>query len=91
VFYVVRVNAAVAGLGIDPQRVPANLRQFAQALGKSMGATPQETALMLISQLPLHMHSAADIKVASLWIAEGRIRRDNPAIEEAIHNLGWNL
>jgi hypothetical protein len=35
VFYVIRVNAAIAGLGINPQYVPADLRQLAQEMGKS--------------------------------------------------------
>jgi hypothetical protein len=90
-FYTFRVNAAVAALGIDPRHVPADLRQLAQQMGKQSGATPQEAALMLVSQLPLYINSAADIRVANLWMQERKVRRENPAIDTAIQNLGWNL
>jgi hypothetical protein len=90
-FYAIRVNAAIAALGVDPRSVPLDLRQQAQEMGKRSGCTPQETALMLISQLPLYIHSAADIRVANLWVRERKVRRENPAIYEAMMNLGWNL
>jgi hypothetical protein len=89
VFYVIRVNAAIARLGINPQHVPADLRQRAQEMGKSMGATPQEAALMLVSQLPIAIRAPADYRVVKLWVRERRIRVENPAMQQAAANLGW--
>lgn len=88
-FYILRVNAAIARLGINPQHVPADLRQRAQEMGNSMGATPQEAALMLVSQLPPAIRAPVNYRVAKLWVIKRRIRVENPHIQQAAANLGW--
>lgn len=52
-FFVIRVNSALAMLNIDPRIFKSEYRQLGQVMGKSAGASPQEVALVLASQLPL--------------------------------------
>ncbi|MER9374250.1 hypothetical protein [Mesorhizobium sp. M0491] len=87
-FFVIRFNAALAGLGISPTLVPAEYRELGQTLGKKSGCTPQEAALMVLANLPADIQRSANPQVANLWMHEGKVR-PNPAMQEAMSRIGW--
>lgn len=88
-FFPLRVNNSLALLGLDPRVVNADYRQGAQALGKMIGATPQEIALYIAGQLPVAYQLNLDHRTAVAWIRKRKINPRNPNVREALSNLGW--
>jgi hypothetical protein len=48
-FYAVRVNIALAALGIDPSDINEIHRQATQIAGEGLNYSPQEAALLLLT------------------------------------------
>jgi hypothetical protein len=88
-FYTLKFNAALAGLGVNPSHVPPDLRVLCQNEGKARGCTPQEAVLILLSQLPYEIAHPADWRIAELWINERKVRIENPAMHDVMKKLGW--
>ena len=51
-FYPIKVNGALLQLNVDPKNIMGEYRRQAQQLGKKLGYSPQETALLIISEAP---------------------------------------
>lgn len=88
-YYVLRFNHALAMLGVDPQHVNEAIRQSAQTSGREFGATPQEMALVLASQLPLDYTAQLDPRTAMNWIRKRKINPRNPNVKNALFALNW--
>lgn len=87
--YVLRFNNALALLGVNPQHLTETARQSAQVVGKELGATPQEMALVLASNLPLDYKMQLDPRTAMTWIRKRKLNPRNPNVREALYDLGW--
>lgn len=90
-FYTIRFNAALAGLGINPTLVPAEIREIGQTRGKASGCTPQEAVLLVLCELPLDFKMTANPAVAKLWVQQGKVRLDNSVMQVALLQIGWEL
>jgi len=90
-FFPLRVNSALAMLGIDPRVVRAEYRQGAQAIGKANGNSPQEVALFIASQLPLAYQFGLQPITAKDWIRKRKINPRDPEIRDALIRLGWGV
>jgi hypothetical protein len=88
-FYAVRVNVAIAALGINPSHVNQVQRQAAQMLGQTMGHTPQEVALLLLTQMPFTVQGMVDPRIARGWAAKRKINIHRRDIDDALCLLGW--
>ena len=51
--YPFRVNSALLQINVNPNNISGEYRRQVQQLGKKLGYTPQETALLIVSQIPL--------------------------------------
>lgn len=88
-FFAIRVNNALALLGIDPRIFQSEYRQFGQQIGKESGATPQEVALVLASHLPMVYRLNANPLTAKDWIRKRKVNPRDPSVREALMDLGW--
>ncbi len=88
-FYIFRVNNALALLNINPQVLNPQFRRFTQITGKSTGASPQEVALVLASQLPVIYRAQANPLTAKTWIRKRKINPRDPSVKQALEDLGW--
>jgi hypothetical protein len=52
-FYGLRVNSALARLGIPPTLIENNFRRSLQQVGEASGNTPQEVAVFIAAELPM--------------------------------------
>lgn len=75
-WYVIRVNAALAALGINSNALDAAYRQSMQELGLRDGSTPEEVAVFIGFQLPLALQPQTLRVVTSDWIVSGKVRRE---------------
>ena len=78
-FYMIKVNTAIALLGAYTTSFSSEYRVSMQTIGKSSGNTPQETAIFMVSQLspadlPLDFGSTA-YGTVSTWFLKGKIRQ----------------
>lgn len=91
--FVVKVNAALARMDVDPREIPSQARQTMQDLGRQSGLTSEETAVLLVEQvpddqLPLAVTSAKHLSKWT-WEMEGKYRPDRvSAIREALEKAG---
>jgi hypothetical protein len=87
--FVVKVNGALARLGVNPRDIPSKARQAAQDFGHEFGLTAQETAVLLIEQVPEDLLPLAVATAKSLatqkWEREGKYKADHVrSAQEAI-------
>jgi hypothetical protein len=91
-FYVLRVNSALAKLRIRPDDVEAEFGHFMQAAGKQSRSSPQEVALYIASRMPAAYRVGLDVETVRKWLRTGKINPDNPEVRETLNNLGlWSL
>ena len=88
-FYAIRVNSALAMLGVNPTDIRAEYRQGAQMMGKMSGNSPQEVALFIASQLPIALQLDLNPVVAKAWIRKGKLNPRDPEMRSALDRLGW--
>lgn len=88
-FFRSRVNNALALLGVNPSVFQNEFRQVGQSAGMAVGATPQETALMLAAELPLAFRFNMNPITAKNWIRKRKINPRDPSVREALWTLGW--
>lgn len=87
--YAVRVNFALAQLGVNPRVFNGDFRRSIQVVGQLDGCTPQEVALHLASQLGLRYRIGMDPGIAERWVAKGKLRREREEVVRATMELGW--
>jgi hypothetical protein len=83
-FYIFRVNAALAELGLGPKIFNPNFRVIMQRVGKAAGNTPQEVALHMAAELPLTYRVQTDISVIRRWLAANLVDRTKDEVREAL-------
>lgn len=86
-FYVFKVNGALLQLNVDPNNILGEFRRRAQQLGKKLGYTPQETALMIVNEIP-HTDTYRINKInLTGWINTGKVRLEIPDIGHAAQRV----
>jgi hypothetical protein len=88
-FYVFRFNKALLDLGFEPKYINQTHRVSAQATGRALGYTPEEAALLLLTNLPPALLDQANPKAAEKWIRKGKVNPNRDAIREALGLYGW--
>ena len=88
-FFGLRVNSALALLNIDPRIFKGEYRQAGQLAGKATGASPQEVALLMASELPIVHRVNASPTAAKDWIRKRKVNPRDPDVREALFRLGW--
>ena len=89
-FFAIRVNNALALLNIDPRIFKNEFRQLGQRMGKATGASPQEAALMMASELPIIYRINANPIAAKAWIRKRKVNPRDPSVREALSKMGWD-
>jgi hypothetical protein len=90
--FAIRVNSAIAKLGINPADIKAEYRQGAQAFGKRYGYSPQEVALFVVSNLPMDFHFGVNVGTIRTWIRKRKINPQDPEMRNALDRLAlWHL
>ena len=83
-----KVNTALAGLGIPPTAINGQQRTDIQLLGLQAGLSPQETALVLVSLL-LGLHAPTELEaIVSVWHYDGQVDFDKPEVIDALYEIG---
>jgi len=86
-FYPIKVNGALLQLNVDPNGILGDYRRQAQQLGKRLGYTAQETALLIISGAPNgYQYRINKINLAG-WVNSGKVRLDIPDISSAFETV----
>jgi hypothetical protein len=89
--YAFRLNWALEQLGIDVRIVNQTPKNAARLIGQSSGQTPQEVALLLLTQMPAEFQNLADAKVIRKWIRARKIRPEHQLVAEALQAVSfWN-
>jgi hypothetical protein len=84
-----KLNTALASLGVDPRHVNQVHRDSARIAGIASGHSPQEAALFLLTMMPMSFqHSASDTTVKK-WIEKGKVRVSDEAVREALVTLSF--
>ena len=86
-FFVIRVNNALALLNINPQLIQSDYRQTMQFAGKQSGASPQEVALYIAGQLTIAHRMNLNYQTIRTWLRKKKIDPNNPEIRDALYNL----
>jgi hypothetical protein len=87
--FIVRVNRALAQLGIDPRTFNVDFKVGLMTAGKVSGNSPQEVAIWLVSQLPITHRFGLNPFVVKTWIRKRKINPRLPEMKEALISLGW--
>jgi hypothetical protein len=91
-FYALRVNSALALLGIRPALVSRAFRVMMQEVGKAAGNSPQEVAVWIASQLPLIYRVDLQPTLIQKWIEGGKLNKNKTEMREALGKVSlWNL
>ena len=86
-----KVNAALAGMGVNPTSFHHSLRSNIQTFGFEAGLTPQETAIVLVS-LAMGFHVPPDFETAtSVWRREGKVDSNKPEVIDALTEMGYSI
>ncbi len=86
-FYSWRFDRALAALGYNPRYMPVLHRQAGLISGRSLGDTPQEAALLLMSVESVDRRRRPNSKLMQRWILQGKIDLNKPHVHEALHCL----
>ncbi|UWR41548.1 hypothetical protein K4F85_01175 [Phaeobacter inhibens] len=71
IFFPFKVNAALAAMAISPNTFNGSWRSEMQQIGKAAGLTPQETALLIVSE-GMGISYPDDVEIAlGVWRSEG--------------------
>lgn len=82
-FYPVKVNGALLQLNVDPNSIHSEYRRKCQSLGKRLGYTPNETALLIISEAPDGLMYRINKINLTGWVNTNKIRLSIPDINDA--------
>jgi hypothetical protein len=83
-FYALRVNSAIARLGVRVVDFDSAFRGTMQNLGKSKGYTPQEVALHMVAQLPIVQRTNLDHAMIHDWVRSKKVNVERPEIRDAL-------
>jgi hypothetical protein len=90
-FYIFRVNHAIASLGIRISSINPDFRCAMQRIGKRVGHSPQEVAIFIAAELPVMYRSELELGPIRKWIRQRKINREDPVIADALAKLGlWD-
>lgn len=90
-FYPVKVNIALAGLGVNPKVFEAAWRSEMQQLCKQAGLTPQEAAVVIMGEgLGISIPDTAEIVMATFH-KDGQLDYRKAPVIEAMHKMGFRV
>src|SRR4051812_18349293 len=84
VFFKLRVDSAIARLGVDPRAFNKDFHSGAKQVGKRSGNSPQEVAVVMIAQLPVVDRVSLDVELIRKWAAQGKINTEREEVREAL-------
>jgi hypothetical protein len=87
VLYRLRINAALAQLGLRPQAFSSQYRQFMRRAGRIFGHSPQEVALFMVAQWRGYPLGKIRAPVVSTWIRSGSVNTATEQVRQAIAAL----
>ncbi len=88
IFWPLKVNTALAGIGINPTSIVGQTRTDIQLLGLDAGLTPQETALVLVSLLA-GIHSPIELElIVSVWHHDKKVNFEKPEVIDVLDEIG---
>ena len=91
-FYRIRVNSALARLGIPPNLIERNFRRSLQQVGEASGNTPQEVAVFIAAELPMIHRVNLPAAVVRKWIEDGKVNHKSDEMRSALGTLClWDL
>lgn len=83
-----KVNAAVAGIGINPASIDGQTRSELQTLGREAGLTAEETALVVVS-LVAGIGAPTELEhIVSVWHRERKVDLEKPEVIDAMYETG---
>ena len=86
-FYPIKVNGALLQLNVDLKTLWENIEDKRSNLEKKLGYSPQETALLIISEAPNgHLYRINKINLTG-WVNTGKVRLDIPDINSAVERI----
>jgi hypothetical protein len=86
-FFVIKVNGSLLQLNVDPKGIMGEYRRHAQQLGKRLGYSPQETALLIISEAPNGYEYRINKINLTGWVNTGKVRLNIPDIQAAYERV----
>ena len=90
-FYPVKVNVALAGLGVNPKVFEGAWRSEMQQLCKQAGLTPQEAAVVIMGEgLGINIPDTAEIVMATFH-KDGQLDYSKPPVIEAMLKMGFRV
>ncbi|MGY4333303.1 hypothetical protein ACVWWG_007720 [Bradyrhizobium sp. LB7.2] len=91
-FYGIRVNSALARLGILPTLIEKSFRRSLQQVGEASGNTPQEVAVSIAAELPMIHRINLPRSVIQKWIEDGKVNHKSNEMRSALGTLClWDL
>jgi hypothetical protein len=87
-FFGMRINSAIAQLGIRPAVINSDYRRSMQSVGKVRGNSPQEVALLMVAQLPLMHRGELPLAIIKTWIRKRKIDQFKRETRYALEELG---
>ena len=91
-FYALRVNSALALLGIRPAIVAKAYRAAMQDAGKAAGNSPKEVAIHIAAQVPLIYRVDLWRDLIVSWIKSGKVNHKKAEMRDAFGTLAlWDL
>ena len=91
-FYGIRVNSALAKLGVRPAAIAGTDRRMLHARAEAAGATPQEAALIIAAELPLVHRFNLSKEQVEAWVRQKKINPQVPQIRDALGGLAlWDV
>ena len=86
-----KVNAAIAGFGIDPGEFDGEFRSEVQSLGRNAGLTAQETALILVSlRVGIRYDDTFELILGTLR-HDGKVDTNKPEVIDALYEMGYGV
>ena len=88
--YPLKVNVALASMAIPPKAFDSAWRSEMQQFGYAAKLTPQETALLIVSQ-GMGINYPMDVETAiGVWRLDRKIDLSKPIVIEALGKMGFN-
>jgi hypothetical protein len=85
-----KFNAAVASIGINPNAFPKELRRKVQDFAIGQRLTPEEGALILISQLGIGAPIEELERAMMVWRYERKVNFHNEHVRNALDQMGYD-
>jgi len=89
--YVLKVNWCLTKLNIMPSHINKDWRQGMQDAGYSSGATAQETALAIASNLPMSLNFSLKEETILDWLIKGMIDPKKIDVQSSLYKMNGLL